>query len=191
MRTLLAVSILALTSCVTSCVTPAGGDGESSPDAPGLLPETTESSGYFGSCAWPPPAIEDSFATFDALTSPPAPGQPASVVLGPWLDYLATDVVFEVGNDPPRVGRQAVADYFAPLLPVLGSVVHDLDTVSPVCYEPRTWTIRGTLLLTRLSDGEPVQPIRFTDTFVFNYYGKIARYEIRFDPTPIGELFVP
>ena len=45
--------------------------------------------------------------------------------------------------------------------------------------------------ITRRIDGQPISPIPFTDTFFFDNQGKIARYEIRFDPTPIGQLFAP
>jgi hypothetical protein len=52
--------------------------------------------------------------------------------------------------------------------------------------------VRGTLLLTRSSDGHAIQPIPFTDTLFLDDAGEhILRYEIRFDPTPIGQLFAP
>jgi hypothetical protein len=147
---------------------------------------------HVGSCWHPPEVIEEAFVTFDAQTSPPAAGQPASVVLAPWLAHLSQNVKFEVGNDPVRVGRAAVADYFDPLLPVLGSVVHDIETVSPICEEDHAWSVRGDLLLTRKSDGQPIQPIRFTDALFLNHdEDRILRYEVRFDPTPLGQLFVP
>jgi hypothetical protein len=53
------------------------------------------------------------------------------------------------------------------------------------------WTVRGPLLLTRRSDGRAITPNPFTDTLYFDAAGKIARYEIRFDPSPIGEPFAP
>jgi len=136
--------------------------------------------------------IVDAFATFDANTSPPTDGQPATLILADWLAYLGDMVVFEAGNDPARVGQAAVADYFAPLLPVIGAVEHDLDTVSPICGLEHAWLVRGTLNLTRRSDGQAIPPIRFADTLFLDDYGTtITRYEIRFDPAPIGLLFVP
>jgi hypothetical protein len=145
-----------------------------------------------GGCSNPPELIEDAFAVLDAATSPAPLGQPASVVLAPWLNYLSPDVVFQVGNDPDRIGRAATAAYFDPLLPVLGTVVHDLDTISPICEEENAWSVRGELILTRRSDGEPIQTIRFTDALYLNKKGtQIVRYEIRFDPGPIAQLFAP
>jgi hypothetical protein len=143
-------------------------------------------------CADAPAAIAAAFTDFDAATTPPPAGQPASVVLSAWLAHLDPNVVFEAGNAAPLVGRAAVAGYFDPLLPALGSVVHDLDTVSPVCGADNAWSVRGTLLLTRRSDGNAIPPIPFTDTLFFDDDGDhIVRYEIRFDPTPIGLLFAP
>lgn len=139
----------------------------------------------------PPAAIVAAFAAFDAATSPPAAGQPADVVLAPWLGYLAPDVEFLAGNAPALVGRAQVASYFAPLLPFIGSTTHALDTISPICGLDDVWIVRGTLHLTRASDGRAITPIPFTDTLFLDRHGKIARYEIRFDPTPIGELFAP
>lgn len=188
MRQLFAVFLLALSGCVSHPVDPE--------PAEGVLAEPLSGGshfhGHFGGCYHPPEVIADAFATFDARTSPPAPGQPASVVLAPWLAYLSPNVKFEVGNDPVRVGRSATAAYFDPLMPVLGSVVHDLETVSRVCEEDHAWTVRGDLILTRKSDGQPVQTIRFTDTLFLDHDDdRIVRYEIRIDPAPIGQLFDP
>ena len=188
MRSFLALSLLVLSACTTAV--------DSAPDL-GAADEASSPAPLHahhgpppGLCAAAPAQIAQAFAHFDAATSPPAPGAPASLILAPWLSYLDTDVVFISGNAPPLVGREAVAGYFAPLLPAIGSVVHDLDSVSPVCGEDDAWSVRGTLLLTRRVDGRAVTPIPFTDTLFFDH-GKIARYEIRFDPTPIGELFAP
>lgn len=186
MRALIAISMIALSACAAPAA-----DSEPTGAAPGLDTAGNGNHGQGNQCSQAPDEIVDAFATFDARTSPPALNQPAAVVLAPWLARMTTDVVFESGNDAPRVGRAAVAGYFEPLLPVIGSVVHDIDSVSPVCGQQRAWTIRGTLLITRRSDGHAISPIPFTDTLFFDNHGKIARYEIRFDPTPIGQLFAP
>lgn len=186
MRALIALSVLSLCAC-----TPAAGTGDAD-GALGTQAAALDGHPEPGQCHHTPAVIGAAFAAFDGATSPPVSGQPASVVLAPWLAHLAPDVVFESGNDPPRVGRAAVAGYFEPLLPAIGSTVHDIDTVSPVCTSGKVWSVRGTLLLTRRVDGKPIQPIPFTDTLFFDDQGEqIVRYEIRFDPTPIGQLFAP
>ena len=89
--------------------------------------------------------IVDAFATFDAATSPPAAGAPADVVLADWLAYLDDHVAFEAGNAPTLIGRLAVASYFAPLLPAIGSTRHELRTISPLCGVDNAWVVRGVL----------------------------------------------
>jgi len=132
------------------------------------------------------------FAEFDAQCSPPHSGQPALVVLAPWLALLSADVEFLAGNASARIGHAAVAAYFDPLLPAIGTVVHELLTISPVVGHPGAWTVRGILRLSRLRDGKAITPIPFADTMFFDPEGRhIAKYEIRFDPAPIGELFAP
>ncbi|MFO0758904.1 MAG: nuclear transport factor 2 family protein [Byssovorax sp.] len=190
MRTLIVLSCLMLSACTATAIDSApAGEGEA------LAPlqqddHAAHSSAPPGICGHAPASIAQAFADFDDATSPPA-AQPAEMVLASWLAHLDPDVVFISGNAPPLVGRAAVASYFGALLPVIGTVVHDLETVSPVCGEESAWSVRGTLLLTRRSDGQAVSPIPFTDTLFFNEQGLIRRYEIRFDPTPLGQLFAP
>ena len=132
------------------------------------------------------------FAAFDAQCSPPASGQPALSVLAPWLDFLATDVEFLAGNAPALLGHAAVAGYFEPLLPALAAVEHELLTISPVLGPKHAWTVRGILRLRRRRDGNAITPIPFTDTLFLDARGRhVIRYEVRFDPAPIGELFAP
>jgi hypothetical protein len=191
MRTLLLLSFLSLSACVA-----APGSNDSASDSNGsaseafaLSPDHVEAHQRAGDCAHPPSAIFNAFDAFDAHTSPPPLGQPATVVLAAWLGYLAPNVVFVAGNAAPLVGPTAVASYFAPLLPAIGTVVHQIDTISPVCGLPDAWSVRGTLLVTRRSDGQAIEPIPFTDTIFFDENGLIERYEIRFDPTPLNDLF--
>lgn len=142
--------------------------------------------------AGPPALLTRAFAVFDAQCSPPASGQPALSVLGPWLEFLAADVEFLAGNAPALFGRPAVAGYFEPLLPALSAVVHELLTISPVVGPANAWTVRGILRLRRRRDGNAITPVPFTDTLFLDASGRhIIRYEIRFDPAPIGELFAP
>ena len=132
------------------------------------------------------------FAVFDAQCSPPASGQPALSVLAPWLEFLAADVEFLAGNGQALFGHAAVAGYFEPLLPALTAVVHELLTISPVIGPKNAWTVRGILRIRRRRDGNAITPIPFTDTLFLDAGGRhIIRYEIRFDPAPIGELFAP
>lgn len=142
--------------------------------------------------AGPPALLKRAFAVFDAQCSPPASGQSALSVLGPWLEFLAPDVEFVAGNAQGLVGRTAVAGYFEPLLPVMSGVVHELLTISPVVGPKNAWTVRGILRLRRRRDGNAITPVPFTDTLFLDAAGQhITCYEIRFDPSPIGELFAP
>lgn len=139
-----------------------------------------------------PAWLTRAFAVFDAQCSPPASGQPAVAVLAPWLAFLAADVEFVPGNAQPLLGHAAVAGYFDPLLPVMSGVVHELQTISPVVGPINAWTVRGILRLIRRRDGNAITPIPFTDTLFLDAAGRhIIRYEVRFDPAPIGELFAP
>ena len=139
-----------------------------------------------------PALLTRAFAVFDAQCSPPASGQSALGVLGPWLEFLAPDVEFLAGNAPALLGRAAVAGYFEPLLPVMSGAVHELLTISPVVGPKNAWTVRGILRLRRRRDGNAITPVPFTDTLFLDAAGRhIICYEIRFDPAPIGELFAP
>jgi hypothetical protein len=136
------------------------------------------------------PFIVDAFADFDSSTSPAPDGVAADVALAPWLADLAPDVEFLMNDDPERVGREAVAGYFAPLLPVMGTVRHELLSITPVHGAGDTWLVQGVLHITRRADGRAITPIPFTDVLLLHAQ-RIEQYAISLDPTPLAELFAP
>lgn len=164
-------ALLALTVAST-LVPPAHAGGDDAPRQEGL------------------PFLVDAFAAFDASTSPATPGEPAATVLAPWLAYLDPDVDFLMNDAPARIGHDAVAEYFAPLLPLLGTTQHELLSITPVQGEANAWLVVGVLHIARLSDGRAITPIPFTDTLTIHSQ-QVVRYEISLDPTPLGELFAP
>lgn len=134
--------------------------------------------------------ITQLLARFDSSTSPSAPGLSAAAVLAPWLELLAPDVELQVGNDAPRVGHAVAAQFFAALLPVMSRAIHELLTISPVTGVDHAFTVRGKLHLTRRRDGHAITTINFVDTLFLDRDRRLIKtYEIRIDPTPLGELF--
>jgi ketosteroid isomerase-like protein len=96
-----------------------------------------------------------------------------------FLAFLTEDALFRYGSNPPVTGQAAIRAQVEQVFGSIRSCTHRLDQV---WYPPGFAICQGEVTYVRL-DGRSIA-IPFCNVFQLQD-GKIARYEIYIDPTPL------